>query len=455
MLPQISQGLNSLQKAEEEGKITSEFYIKLLSKELSALYEERVVAASLYKLHWNNDKPTKTRYFKNATAQRVDDLKAYVKSSKSVFILVVNTKSEYNTDHSEIAYTPAYIEKKFSDFRKIRNATKREIEKQFLESLKQAVELKRQIDIFEKSLNTKYPDWLAYSRIADLYYSIHNMSIREGGKLASIGGTVHRKYSGLYDQLLNDVGLWFKSNLLTKNKNIVEYLIDNEEVNKFSVDDEVHIYEDIQLLHYLRDRVAQTENQGRIPKEIEGLEVYQAVIRKLDELENTLYELAFQIVPGLEPEEQKKWLFKQTTEVYPHCQGCADSVREAVIAIDNATYEENLSNYKAISTAYYDRMDCYEKILHCLDNFQREGLDSLQLSEALLLALEKDKETFKQHINEYADIVGKDYARLDARELDNLMSRYYLNREKLMALIYRLQPMIEKEESLDCVLVQP
>jgi hypothetical protein len=455
MLPQITQGLTSLKKAEEEGKISSEFYIKLLSKELSALYEERVVAASLYKLHWDNDKPSKTRFFRNATAQKVDDLKAYVKSSKSVYILVVNTKSEYNTDHSTIAYTPSYIEKKTNDFRKIRNATKREVEKEFLESLKQGVELKRQIDIFEKSLNTKYPDWLAYSRIADLYYSIQQLNLQEGERLSKIGGSVHRKYSGLYDQLLNDVSLWFKTDLLTKNRNIVEYIIDNEHISDFGGKGSQYVYNRIQLLHYLRDRVAQTENQGRIPKEIEGLEVYKQVNYKLEELETALYQIAFRDNPNSNPEEQKKWLYKQTTELYPLCKLCADKVREEVIAIDNATYEENLNNFKTISMEYYDKMDCYEKVLSGLDAYIREGLDSLQLSETMATALEKDKESFKQQISTYADIAGKDYSKLDNEALDQLMSQYYLNREKLMTLIDRLRPMIQEQAVLECMAAQP
>ena len=455
MLPQISEGLNSLERAEEEGKVSSEFYIKLMGKELSALYEEKVVAASLYKLHWDNDRPTKTRYFRNANIQKVDDFKPLVRNSKSVYILVVNTKSEYNTDHSEIAYDNAYIEKKSNDFRKIRNADKRNVERKFLEALKLAVELKRQIDLFDKSLNTKYPDWLAYSRITDLHYSICKLKEEERLNLQQLGGMAEQKYNNLYEQVLNDVSIWYKTELLTKSLSISTYIINNQKNTFIGSKNPRHLYKDIELLHYLRERVAQTESQGRIPKEIEGLEVFKESNKLLVELEKALYAVAFQVHPAWSAEEKKKWLLQQITEVYPLCKWCADRVGEEIAEIDNATYEENLNNFKTISAEYYSKIDCYETLLNGLNQHIRQGKDSLQLSELLLEALKKDKKELEVYINDFSDISSQDYTKLNAAELDKLISRFYINREKLTVLVYRLKPILAENAVPFCIDGQP
>lgn len=455
MLPQISQGLTSLEKAEQEdGKVSSEFYIKLMSKELSALYEERVVAASLYKLHWDNHKPTKTRFFKNADISRVDDFKRQVKS-KAVYIIVINTKSEYNTDHSEIAYNASYIEKKSNDFRKIRNASKRNVERKFLECLKLAVELKRQIGIFEKSLNTNYPDWLAYSRVTDLHYTIGLLKQEELGQLTGLGGMAEMKYTNLYEQVANDISIWYNTDLLTKSYDISSYLIENENYEINRSNSSSHIYRDIQLLNTLRDRVGETESQGRIPKEIEGLEVYKAANKKLVELEQALYEVAFRVNPSWSADQKKKWLLQQVTEVYPLCRWCADRVGEEIAAIDNATYEENLSNFKMISADFYDRMACYENLLSGLNGYIRLGKDSLELSEFQLNSLTKDKEELGKYINEFVDISSQDYTQLPPSDLDKTISRYYINREKLMVLVYRLKPVLMEAKMPACLEGQP
>ena len=455
MLPQIDQSLNSLEKAEESGKVSSEFYIKLMRKELSALYEEKVVAASLYKLHWDNDKPSKSRFFRNAKINKVDDFKTYVRNSKAVYILVVNTKSEYNMDHSEIAYTNAYIEKKSNDFRKIRNSTKRDIERKFLQTLKLAVELKRQIDIFEKSLNTNYPDWLAYSRITDLHYSIQNNKKIGTEILEEIDGLARSKYTNLYEQVLNDINIWHNTDLLNKSYEISNYIIKNQDKNTISSDRPEQIYEEIQLLNYLRERVAETESQGRIPKEIQELDVFEASSKILLQLEKALFDKAFKVNPRWSAEKKKQWLLQQITEVYPLCTWCADRVGEEITAIDNATYEENLSNFRKISAEYYAKIDCYEGLLTGLNQYIRYGIDSLQLSEMRIKALNKDKSELESYINEFSEISSKDYTKLNIAELDKLISRYYINREKLVVLIYRLKPILNEQAIPVCVSGQP
>ena len=77
----------------------------------------------------------------------MDYIKKTVKTTTAPFNLVLHPKDTYNNAPSQMAYNQQYIDRKAKDFRKIQNAEKREVEKSFLEILKLAVELNKQMEI--------------------------------------------------------------------------------------------------------------------------------------------------------------------------------------------------------------------------------------------------------------------------------------------------------------------
>jgi hypothetical protein len=54
----------------------------------------------------------------------------------------------------------------------VQNETKKEVESEFLEVFSAALDLRRQIDLFQGSLQTKYTDWIAFARLIDSYHNI-------------------------------------------------------------------------------------------------------------------------------------------------------------------------------------------------------------------------------------------------------------------------------------------
>jgi len=456
IIPQVDQGLRSMGQIEDPEAMTSEFYIRLFNKELSALYREQVVSATLYRIHWDIDNPPSSRFFRKDQFNSVDAVRDAVKHNNTPFILVVNTKSEYNTDHSELAYTQQYIQKKSNEFRKIRNLDKKEIEKAFLENLKIAAELRKQIDEFQSSLNTKYPDWSAYSRIIDLYYDLRLLQQEQQPIIAMQQDQyVQDKYSRLYANVLNDVSLWFTTELLVKGREIGDFLIEQDQPYREQAVAKTarQIYADIELLDFYRDRVKQTQIQGKLPKEIESLESYSLVNRKLSEIENILFEREFQAPPSLTPQQQKDWLTDKVTRSFPKCQVCAQRVGEEITRIENATHEQNIQQYKQIVATYYNELDCYERIFQRLEEFIQVNTDSLTVSPFMLASLKQDRERLIRLSSTYTEIIGQDYRRMLPKELSDLLSQYYLNREKLTSLIRRLQPIIFDGEEESCLRV--
>jgi len=451
IVPQVTQGLTSLEQSEDPQKMTSEFYIRLLRQELSTLYRERVVSATLYRIHWNVDDPPNSRYFQGAKIQRVDDLKSEINHRTTPYILVAHTKSEYNTDHSELVYNQSYIEKKLKDYRRIRNASKKDIEREFLETLKQAIELKHQIENFEKSLDTKFNDWLAYSRIIDLYYDLNTHRLEQLRGLSDADSWVRDKYARLYNNIKTDIDLWFQSELLMRARNIAEYLVQANPDRPYNYNSSSDLYQDIEMLHFYRDMVKKTEIQGKLPKEIEALGTYSLTNSILRSLEAQLYEREFRLGNSWSPSEQKEWLVNRTTNVYPLCQLCARKVREKITEIDNLTHEQNIRKYRQISRAYYDRLGCYEQVYTKLDSVVRANADSLTISIFMLEALKEDKESFEKLASDYVDIMGREVTKLSPAEVSDLLSRYFLNRQKMAAILNRLRGSVLDAEDTDCL----
>ncbi len=452
IIPQVDKGIKSMGNLEDPQKIVSEFYIKLLNKELSGLYEEKVISAILYRIHWDVEKPVRSKFFTNAKPGRVDDLKRMINTTTAPFLLVVSTKAEYNTDHSQMAYNQQYIEKKAKDFRKIQNAEKREVEKSFLEILKLAVELNKQMDVFQNSLNTKYPDWLAYSKVIELYFHVNELRKEELGKLVKQEPIIREKYTRLYGNVQNDVDLWFGTELMQKARSVAAYLLNNPGTYNYGNRSPRQIYEDIEMLDYYRDRVKQIENQGKLPKEIQALETYELALRKLKEMETALFEADFSPDPRLDVESKKSWLLTRASQVYPTCQICGQRVGEKITAIENATYEQNIRQYKEISAGYYSKLECFENIMNGLNTFIKANKDSTTISPMMFASIKQDREDFIRTVNTYNEIAGKDHTTLSSKDLSALIQRFQINREKMLIIIQRLKGLSLANGGTSCLM---
>lgn len=452
IIPQVDKGIKSMGNLEDPQKIVSEFYIKLLNKELSGLYEEKVISAILYRIHWDVEKPVRSKFFNGAKPARVDDLKRMVNTTTAPFLLVVSTKAEYNTDHSQMAYNQQYIEKKAKDFRKIQNAEKREVEKSFLEIMKLAVELNKQMDVFQNSLNTKYPDWLAYSKVIELYFHVNELRKEELSKLVKQEPIIREKYTRLYSNVNNDVDLWFGTELMQKARTVAAYLLNNPGSYNYANRSPRQIYEDIEMLDYYRDRVKQIETQGKLPKEIQALETYDLTLRKLKEMETALFEADFSPDPRLDMESKKSWLLTRASQVYPTCQICGQRVGEKITAIENATYEQNIRQYKDISAGYYSKLECFENIMNGLNTYIKANKDSTAISPMMFASVKQDREDFIRTVNTYNEIAGKDHTTLSSKDLAALIQRFQINREKMLIIIQRLKGLSLANGGTSCLM---
>lgn len=460
IIPQVDKGLKSMEKIEDPKKLSSEFYIKLLSQELSALYQEKVVSANLYQIHWDIETPRKRNFFYNLDSiSTVDGLKKRVSDSRFPFILVVNTKAEYNTDHSELSYSQKYIERKSRDFRKIKNIEKRAVEQSFLEALKITAEIKKQLDVFKSSTKTKYPDWHAFSRAIDLYYDMRILKESELIKLRDLDDFSQRKYFQLYSTVQTDAELWFDSELLGRGKEVADFLVRNRDksYHQISVNrSATSVYQDLELLDFYRDRVKQTEIQGKLPKEIESLPSYSLSNNLLREIEIVLYEKDFMVPANLDLESQKSWLSDRFTRMYPLCRLCGEQVGKEITRLENKSHEENQQTYRILSSQYYEELECYENIYQSLQTFVQVNNDSLTVSPFMFSAVQKDRDEFMKLSNSLTKLIGKDYTNLPREELKEVLSQYYLVQQKMGDVIQRLRKVVLTDNlQISCMELRP
>ncbi len=450
IMPQVDKGLRSMEKLDDPHKMVSEFYIKLLSKDLGNLYDEKVVGATLYRIHWDIDVPLKSKYFLQFQAGKVEDFKSKVPKTTAPYILIVQTKSEYNTDYSDLAFNKAYFDKKTREFKLIQNETKKEVESEFLEVFSAALDLRRQIDLFQASLQTKYTDWIAYARLIDSYHNIGILKTNFLKRLSTKDAKLKDKYSKLYTNVQTEVDLWFNAEMLLKFREIGRFLIVNELDNHRKNLSSMLIYKDIELLEFYRDRLSQAEIQGRLPKEIESLPSFQKIAALRSEMELSLFKQEFQFSNELSLKELKNaWLDKSKNQ-FPLCKSCPNLISDWAQEYEKLTFVALNQQFEATSKGLYQALTCLDAAVNFLGQYIEKGRESQQIPELVIDNLVKDKDELFRLIESYQLILSKDPQNMSLEELQKMMTDFNGRKSKTMRIWDRLKESIIPGNLLGC-----
>lgn len=132
--------------------------------------------------------------------------------------------------------------------------------------------------MFQGSLQTKYTDWIAFARLIDSYHNIGILKTNSLKRLSTKDPKLKEKYGKLYTNVQTEVDLWFNAEMLLKFREIGRFLILNESDSLLTNKTADQLYKDIELLAFYRDRLSQSEIQGRLPREIESLASFQKLM---------------------------------------------------------------------------------------------------------------------------------------------------------------------------------
>lgn len=450
IMPQVDKGLRSMEKLDDPHKMVSEFYIKLLSKDLGNLYDEKVVGATLYRIHWDIDVPLKSKYFLQFQAGKVDDFKSKVPKTTAPYILIVQTKSEYNTDYSDLAFNKAYFDKKIREFKLIQNETKKEVESEFLEVFSAALDLRRQIDLFQGSLQTKYTDWIAFARLIDSYHNIGILKTNSLKSLSTKDVKLREKYGKLYTNVQTEVDLWFNAEMLLKFREIGRFLILNETEYLLSEKTAEQLYKDIELLAFYRERLSQSEIQGRLPKEIESLTSFQRVndLRKI--MEKHFFQKGFLPNVDLSGKEQGNAFLEKATSQFPLCSSCKTLALERLAASEKSAFFRLNEQFKALSKGLYHTLSCLDATVNFLNQYIENGRETNQVPELVLDNLAKDKEELTRLITQYQLLISKDPQTMALDDLQKLMTDFDNRKNKTILIWERLKSSVLPEDLNGC-----
>jgi hypothetical protein len=439
IMPQVDKGLRSMEKLDDPQKMVSEFYIKLLSKDLGNLYDEKVVGATLYRIHWDIELPLKSKYFLNFPANKVDDFKNKVPKTTAPFILIVQTKSEFNTDYSDLTFTKPYLDKKIKEFKLIQNEVKKETESEFLEVFSSVLDLRRQIDLFQGSLQTKYTDWIAFARLIDSYRNIGLLKTKALTNLASKDAKLKEKYGKLYTNVQTEIDLWFNAEMLLKFREIGRFLIQNESDATSKNKSAILYYKDIELLEFYRDRLSQAEIQGRLPKEIESLPSFQKISELRNALELNFFKQEFQFSNQLPFKELKNTWLEKSKNQFPLCKSCPSLISELAHEHEKSTFVKLNQEFSTISKGLYQTMTCLDAAVNFLGQYIEKGRETQQVPELVIDNLAKDKDELTLLIQSYQLILSKEPQNMPLDELQNLMIDFNNRKNKTLLIWDRLK----------------
>lgn len=439
IMPQVDKGLRSMEKLDDPQKMVSEFYIKLLSKDLGNLYDEKVVGATLYRIHWDVDVPLKSKYFLNFQANKVDDFKNKVPKTTAPYILVVQTKSEYNTDYADLTFTKPYFDKKTKDFKLIQNEDKKAAESDFLEVFSAVLDLRKQIDLFQSSLQTKYTDWIAYARLIDSYHHIGLLKKHAISSLASKDVRLKEKYGKLYTNVQTEIDLWFNAEMLLKFREIGRFLIALDSDSVSLTKSSAQLYKDIELLDFYRERLSQSEIQGRLPKEIESLSSFQKVNEWRNELENVFFKKEFQYSAELTGKDMNLVWLEKCKNQFPLCKSCPNQVSKLTQEFEKTTVNLLNKQFSAISNSLYHTLGCLDASIQFLDKYIDSGRETNQIPPLVIDNLAKDKDELARLVQTYQFIISKDPLHLSLVELQQLMTDFNTRKSKTLIIWDRLR----------------
>ena len=434
IIPQVSKGISSLQESDQPDKVTTEFFIPLMDRDFLPGYSEKVVSASLYKIHWDGDSAAKTRFLRKDSFENVQEVKNRITSAKTPYILVVQTKSEFNPDHSSLQISPSYISKCKSDFSKIYNDSKKTQEREFISALEKSLILKEELQVFRKSLNTRFINWTAFARALDFYLQVIQFQNHFDGS-----------YKKWYGQIIGEVDGWFDDPLLTQGQSIVQVLTSA----KF---DHLTPYEKIKILDFYRSRLDLVKIGDRLPEEIEAMNITSGVHIKILKLEQELFEKEFKIPEQLRGENQKiEWLKARKEEIYPRCLYCSSAADAEISKIKSSIDRENQKKFRTLTAHYYQQIICLEKFQNLLKDFIFQQQIQLSLPETVLDGIQEDQKNLDIYVTEWKRLITRDPLELSGEELKHTLESVKENQLKMESIGVKLRNTFP-EGDLSCIL---
>jgi hypothetical protein len=450
IMPQVDKGLRSMENMDDPQKMVSEFYVKLLSKDLTSLYDEKVVGAALYKIHWDVVSPLKSKYFVNFQANKVEDFKSKVPKTTAPYILIVQTKSEYQPDHSDVTFSKPYLDKKIKEFKLVQNDLKKETEREFLEVLATAIDLKKQIDLFQSSLETKYTDWISLARLTDQYRNLGLLKATALNHLEAKEPKLRDKYAKLYAIVQTEADLWFQAEILLKFRDIGRFLIRHEGDVSFKDLTASQLYQNISLLEFYRERLQQAEIQGKLPKEIESLPSFQKISALREEMEVLFFNLEFRHSQGISVSELKKYWLEKLSQQFPRCRSCSQCIENAVAEIEKNTMEILKQEFATYSKGIYRTLTCLEAANRFLDAYIEKGKDMQQLPELVIEHLSKDRDELMGLVQHFQLLLSGYSQSLPSDEWHHRLTEFQNKKNKTQLIWDRLKGTILPADLAGC-----
>jgi len=439
IMPQVDRGLRSLEKMDDPVRMVSEFYVPLLTAQTSSSYREKWVSASLYRIHWDVETPPKSRFFQHLQPVRAEDFQAKIPRTAAPYLLVLQSRSEYGADHSALTLSSAYLQRKSSDLKHIRDPQKKEVEGEFLAALSLTLDVKRHLDAFQQANLSRHPNRLALARAVDAHYQ-RSMTIQAAmHRLNFLDGGLREKYRTLYVQLQTESDLWFQGEILTLCRDVARLLsgaLPNPAPKARSAESQ---YADIERLDFYFKQLEGARINGLLPSEVEALPSFRRAGLLRAEWERDFAQIVFSREasdPKPLPLDEGIALIEQR---YPACASCPQWLETQAWFDEKKVVDSLYSQFAAFAKGWYPVLSCLDQTISYLDQLLAlsEGDDTITGSVQEVLT--RDRNDLRCLTGAFQQQVNTDLLKLVEKERAALLRRWETDWRKAARITTRLQ----------------
>ena len=180
------------------------FFVKLIDYSKSQFYNEKVTAARLYQIHWNNQNATNQNFF-DFDENVITEITPNQFSEKIInqnvpYILFVETRLEYQINLGIPSFTTEYKSNIAGKWNDIRDGTRREMAIKYYTLFNTAFEVYQKLNEFNESALSGKIDYSLLARIIDGYYTFSN-DLKAEKQLRSSNDIFKKKYSHRYKSI--------------------------------------------------------------------------------------------------------------------------------------------------------------------------------------------------------------------------------------------------------------
>lgn len=402
----IDKGINGINDLSGDEKLEDySFFVELIDREASQEFDEIVIAARLYEIHWSTNTPNSTEYFKslNDSASLLPStFQTLVDNKSNPIVIVVETRTRTKINLGTPKFTQEYrnqIRNEYNEFPE----SDWEMLRSYSNNFGTAFKIYNYIISYQNSNGTNELDWNALINALDFTY-IFKTSVDNDNTIFT---------SDIYSQIMRD-----RYKVIEQRYNKVESLLDQlflPEIN------DINLEKALKIIGMLIKGEEANLNSESLYSKLITISNYDNFVRSIDPegktFTNTSYTRAKTLRKVYEKELYKKisatppattsakiTFYEEIKEKYPLCEECVSSASSKITQLKGENDQATKDQYSLLSKNQYNSFNNCRKLIESQFSEIESKIDTLDEFDQRLAKESFDK--LKTDIERWKNSIG-------------------------------------------------